>query len=56
MNLTDKLQDNEWVTAAIQRGAREALRKHKALGVAIAIWRDGQVVLIQPEDIEIPDE
>ncbi len=56
MSLLDNLQDNNWVTAAIQRGARQALIKHKALGVSIAIWRDGAVVLIPPDDIEIPEE
>jgi hypothetical protein len=54
MSLLDNLQDNSWVTAALQRGARQALIKHKALGVSIAIWRDGAVVLIPPDEIEIP--
>ncbi len=56
MSILEKLQDHDWVTAAIQRGAREALIKHKAMGVPIAIWQDEQVVLIPPEEIEIPDE
>ena len=56
MSLLDNLQDNDWVTAAIRRGARQALIKHKALGVPIAISRDGTVVLIPPEEIVIPDE
>ncbi len=28
----------------------------KALGVAIATWKDGKVVLVPPEEIEIPEE
>ena len=55
MNLLENLQDNDWVTAAIQRGARQALIKHKAMGVPIAIWQEGKVVLVSPEEIEIPD-
>lgn len=47
---------DNWVTAAIHRGARNALIKHKALGVAIAIWKDGKVVLVPPEEIEIPEK
>ena len=55
MSLLENLQNNDWVTAAIQRGARQALIKHKAMGVPIAIWREGKVVLVPPEEIEIPD-
>ena len=55
MNFHDKFQDNNLVTAAIQKGVRDALIKHKALGVAIAVWRDGKTVLIPPEDIKIPE-
>ncbi|MFA5508103.1 MAG: hypothetical protein WC314_22165 [Vulcanimicrobiota bacterium] len=55
MSILEKLQDHDWVTAAIQRGARQALIKHKAMGVPIAIWREGKVVLVPPEEIEIPD-
>jgi predicted ABC-type ATPase len=32
---------------------REALARHKALGVPAVIWRDGKVVEIPPEEIEI---
>jgi len=32
---------------------REAIARHKALGQSIVIWRDGKVVVIPPEEIEI---
>jgi predicted ABC-type ATPase len=32
---------------------RDALARHKALGVPAVIWRDGRVVEIPPEEIEI---
>ena len=32
---------------------REALARHKALGLPVVIWRDGKVVEIPPEEIEI---
>lgn len=54
MTFYDKFQDADWVTHAVQNSVRDALIKHKALGVAIAVWQDGQVVLIPPEQIEIP--
>ena len=33
---------------------REALRQHKRAGSPVAVWRDGQVVWVPPE--EIPEE
>lgn len=38
---------------AIAEGVREARRIHKLLGNPIAEWRDGRVVIVQPEDIEL---
>ena len=33
--------------------SRDALRRHKALGVPAVVWRDGRVVEIPPEEIEV---
>ncbi len=41
------------IDAAMKKGARAALRRHKLLGESIAVSRDGQVVILPPE--EIPD-
>lgn len=35
------------------RAGRDALARHKALGQSVAIWRDGRVVVIPPEEIEV---
>jgi hypothetical protein len=44
----------------IQRAQRESwiksLDRHKRLGNPIVVWRDGKVVWIPPEEIQIPDE
>ncbi|MEW6280302.1 MAG: hypothetical protein AB1758_16860 [Candidatus Eremiobacterota bacterium] len=48
-------QDRELVEGALRLAARDALIKHKALGVPIAIWRDNRVVIVPPEEIEIPE-
>jgi predicted ABC-type ATPase len=32
---------------------REAMARHKALGLPVVVWRDGKVVEIPPEDIQI---
>jgi hypothetical protein len=39
---------------AMKRAARDALLAHKRAGVPIAVWRDGKVVTIPAEEIEIP--
>ena len=44
------------IDRALARAVREAVRRHKLLGNPIAIWRDNQVVWLQPGEIEIPDE
>jgi hypothetical protein len=44
------------IEAAMKKGVRDALRRHKLLGESIAVWRDGKVVIVPPEEIEIPDE
>lgn len=44
--------DPEEVIQAIDEGRRRALLIHKKLSQSIAIWQDGKVVIVPPEDIE----
>jgi len=44
------------VERALQRAVRHALLMHKRIGNPIAIWRDGRVVIIPPEEIVIPPD
>lgn len=41
----------EDLLAAIEAGAREAVLLNKKLGNPIAVWRDGKVVIVSPEEI-----
>jgi predicted ABC-type ATPase len=41
------------VTAALREAGRDAWRRHKALGYPIVIMRDGKVVEVLPEEIEV---
>ena len=43
------------IDLALEDAARDARRLHKALGHPMATWRDGGVVWVQPEDIEIDE-
>lgn len=41
------------VVEAINLAAREAVARHKALGQSIVVWRDGKVVVVPAEEIEL---
>jgi predicted ABC-type ATPase len=43
----------EEITAALIEAGRDARRRHKALGHPIIIWRDGKIVEVPPEEIEV---
>ena len=44
------------VEEVFRRAVRHALRMHKRAGNPIAVWRDGRVVIIPPEEILVDDE
>jgi hypothetical protein len=52
-SLFDRYKDE--ITPAIQRGVREALRKHKLAGNPVPTERDGKMVWLQPEEMEVDD-
>jgi phosphopantothenate synthetase len=41
------------IDEACKRAVREALLKHKLAGNPVAVSRDGNVVLLQPDEIEV---
>ena len=41
------------ITEALRQASLDAWRRHKALGHPIVIWRDGKVVTVPPEEIEV---
>ena len=49
-------RDREGMEAAMNRAIRQALLRHKRLGESIAVWRDGRVVIVPPEEIEVDEE
>jgi hypothetical protein len=38
---------------AVNRAVTKALRRHKERGESIVIWRDGKVVTVPPEEIDV---
>jgi predicted ABC-type ATPase len=41
------------IAAAADRAAREAVERHRTLGQRIVFWRDGKVVVLKPEEIDV---
>ena len=51
-----RFADDRAVESTLNRAVREALLRHKRLGESIAVWRDGQVVVVPPEEIVVDEE
>ncbi len=51
--LPDPGFDADVLMAAARQAIREALARHKTLGNSVVTWRDGRVVILQPEEIEV---
>ena len=44
------------IEKVLQRAVNHALLMHKRLGNPIATWKDGNVVIVPPEEIVIPPD
>ena len=44
------------LVAAAKEAVRNALLRHKARGNPVVVWRDGRVVILVPEQIEVQAE
>ena len=55
-NLNIYVRFGDRISDACQRAVREALQRHKTAGNPIAISRDGKVVILQPDEIEMGPE
>ena len=46
-------EEGRLIDQALVESVKQALLMHKRAGNPVAEWRDGKVVLIQPEDIAV---
>jgi hypothetical protein len=46
-------ETSEKIDQAIKKAMKEAHRKHKEAGVPMVISRDGKIVYLQPDEIEV---
>ena len=44
------------IEKVLRRAVNHALLTHKRLGNSIAVWKDGKVVIVPPEEIVISSE
>ena len=49
------IAEGEAVDKAVREAVRHALLMHKRLGNPIASWKDGRVVIIPAEEIEVEE-
>jgi hypothetical protein len=54
--VSDLIRDNDLIQNALTKAVQGAVREHKLLGQPIVIWRDGKVVWVPPEEIELEEE
>ena len=52
----DWMRDTEAIEQAMGEAIQDTLREHKLLGYPIVIWRDGKVVWVPPEEIELEEK
>ena len=50
-SIDELMAEGTTLDRALQEGVRQALARHKKLGESVAVWRDGKVVVLQPEQI-----
>lgn len=48
-----RIFDPEDILDAINRAVTEAFKRHKARGESIVIWRDGKIVELKAEEIDV---
>ncbi len=49
-----RVDDIPRILSALQEAVQEALWRHKLAGHAVAVWRNGRVEWVAPEDIPLP--
>lgn len=51
--IAEAFADPDKITKALVRGVRDALLKHKQAGNPIVVWRNGKIVWLKPDEINV---
>jgi hypothetical protein len=52
-SITQLFAEGTEIDEALSRAVQDALWRHKQLGNPVAVWRDGKVVWVPPEEISV---
>ena len=52
-HIDEALADKEKIKAAVKTAVREAVLKHKQAGNPIVVMKDGRMVWLQPDEIDL---
>jgi hypothetical protein len=52
----ERLNDLPRILKAMTAAVRDAVLRHKQLGLPVAVWRDGRVVWLSPDEIVVESE
>jgi hypothetical protein len=50
---SERADDLDLIERALRAAVRDALQRHKRDGDPVAVWREGRVVWLQPDEIPI---
>jgi hypothetical protein len=53
-NVESILRDGNAIDRAIVATHRRVILRHRQLSIPLAIWRDGKVIEVAPESVELP--
>ncbi len=51
--IAEAFTDPDKITKALAQGVRDALLKHKQAGNPIVVWRNGRIVWLKPDEINV---
>lgn len=49
--IEETLKNDDVITKALEQGVEAALKQLKSAGAPVACWRDGRVVVLEPDKI-----
>ena len=49
------VRDGAAIDRAIIAARRRVIRRHRQLGIPLVIWRDGKVIEVAPESVDLPE-
>jgi hypothetical protein len=50
---SERVNDIRRIERALRQAVRDALHRHKLAGNPVAVWRNGRVIWIPPEEIPV---